>query len=78
VYEREEEKNLFPFEMDNSASNSPSEPQPHNSLYQKLDQVETRRQLKLSFPTPVAGEKPTVKPIPVKVPVQQLPTLNPR
>lgn len=61
-----------------SASNSPSEPQPHNSLYQKLDQVETRRQLKLSFPLPTPAEK--TKPIPVKVIAQQpiVPALNPR
>lgn len=73
-------KNRFYFSREektmdkSSASNSPSEPQPHNSLYQKLDQVETRRQLKLSFPLPT-GEK--TKPIPVKV-VQPIPVLNPR
>jgi hypothetical protein len=73
------EKKTISLEMENksSASNSPSEPMPHNSLYQKLDQVDPRRQLKLSFPTPVVGAE-KIKPIPVKVPVQQLPTLNPR
>jgi hypothetical protein len=40
-------------------SNNPSES--HNSVYQKLEQVEHRRQtLKLSFPTP------TKTPIPLK------------
>lgn len=56
-------------------SNNQSDQQAHNSVYQKLDQVETRRQLKLSLPL-TAVEK---KPIPPKPnPQQQLPTLNPR
>lgn len=55
-----------------ASQNNNSQPEAHNSLYQKLDQVETRRQqLKLSFPTQSTEKKVPAKP-------QQLPTLNPR
>ncbi|CRL08063.1 CLUMA_CG020844, isoform A [Clunio marinus] len=58
--------------MDKNSNNQP-EQQAHHSVYQKLDQVETRRQqLKLSFPTQ-ATEKKIIPPKPQQ---QQLPILN--
>lgn len=58
-------------------SNNPADQQAHNSVYQKLDQVDPRRQLKLSFPAAVSTTEKKVSVIP-KPPQQQLPTLNPR
>lgn len=61
--------------MDKSSAsnNNNSESQSHNSVYQKLEQVEHRRQtLKLSFPTPTKAPIPAVIK-PVVVQQQQIP-----
>lgn len=55
------------------ASNNAADQQAQNSVYQKLDPVETRRQLKLSFPP--SSEKKVLPPKPLQPQQQQLPTI---
>lgn len=56
--------------MDKGSTSNQSDLQAQNSVYQRLDQVETRQKLKLSFPVPdkKVPPKPVQNLIPTAIP----------